>query len=916
MNMQQFPFCASSGDTFSHAWPRVDMFRFVLFLTRALCLSLVATSVHAASQCSKNLPALVTLRNEVSNPTSFCRFWLDTTATRRNSPFPRLSAKAVTKACACVRAHPGFVTASKGTARPTARPSGKCSRNDPAAIALRNGFTNPKAFCSFWMKRSRDGAPVARVPAAKISSICNCATKTPSILSSAIATTKSTTKTKTAKASKVTSNSARPKTSGSTSSTTTVAAMSTTAMQASQQTLEAISVAAKTSIAFAALTPPGLDPNALSNLEPAKSNSFSYGGAGSPDAAVAGTKLQTNATFKYPSVMLDHSTFVSDVTCDSGGMTIRFNDNAAFGVSKKDWPAQIPLLLITTSSSCPLNGTEYMFLAQSFDFGIMTAEASGTTTSWTEAIANASMSFGIAGSLPPEVFVSSDVSSYACDSLAAGVSLARPCRPNFDTELDALIGYIDDTDSVLAKIAPTKTHNIKTPAMRAGVPIFTLAMPTFSFPTIDTSWLTPPAIPTFPSNLNFYVFASGLGGPFNSIGVSVGAITQDLSKLPIIPITITVPKPNSFPIGPPSDYSSGILNVDARLNDMATSNLVSSPWGNQILLYSSTPLVQDTLLQSQLQNIKKDLVPGSNYSNINPGVQVFCLDCAASGQFAMSGEGFKVVGGSVSLVMNGPLSYNFTFGVNAFTRGSTYSVKIPTMSIDLQTWSLPYWYRLTPKLKIDIDLNMTIASPGQVVFGTTLSYGAFKNWWMEAHDPRGGTTYGVPRFIRSLADFNGWSNTNFRLKTYSDVSGSFSAKVKTTLSYDGFGTFGYPAPYFEDVQSLVNGRCSLGHTILRLVYVAYGYGWAYKCGSDTNTYRHTVFLFRHWPVVFLNHDDVYNYLPSPYYNDYYNDYHYYCHYHYHYYCHYHYHYSRDDYNYDYNHSPNDKSDDDHVIKQS
>ncbi|KAF2148637.1 hypothetical protein K461DRAFT_282101 [Myriangium duriaei CBS 260.36] len=136
--------------------------------------------------CSSKSPVLAQLKQDFSYPLDFCSFWFEFTP-RSNSPIKSIDSAAVSSICSCVTASPTILGA---TTLPTQSASGpaisdKCAANDPNVCRMRRDVKDAGQFCWFWYEPSilRVRSPFPDVSAAKVSSICNCALQTPSILS-------------------------------------------------------------------------------------------------------------------------------------------------------------------------------------------------------------------------------------------------------------------------------------------------------------------------------------------------------------------------------------------------------------------------------------------------------------------------------------------------------------------------------------------------------------------------------------------------------------------------------------------------------------------------------------------------------------------------------------------------------------
>lgn len=84
------------------------------------------------------------------------------------------------------------------------------------------------------------------------------------------------------------------------------------------------------------------------------------------------------ASFKYPTVVLEHSEFVSGISCTSVGIDIAINSTNAFQVVQDSWANLANLVIISYSDACSAssNDTRTFWLASSSSF--TTAAVGGT----------------------------------------------------------------------------------------------------------------------------------------------------------------------------------------------------------------------------------------------------------------------------------------------------------------------------------------------------------------------------------------------------------------------------------------------------------------------------------------------------------------------------------------------------------
>lgn len=114
-----------------------------------------------------------------------------------------------------------------------------------------------------------------------------------------------------------------------------------------------------------------------------------------------GVFSQANFTFKHPVVPLDHSKFVSTVTCTKGALTGVITNAAAYNYAKSQWKGNKKIIFITSADGCGEDHANDLFLAQSITFAddTKTFTAKGTTTEYKEVYERFSLTWGPLGTL-------------------------------------------------------------------------------------------------------------------------------------------------------------------------------------------------------------------------------------------------------------------------------------------------------------------------------------------------------------------------------------------------------------------------------------------------------------------------------------------------------------------------------------
>jgi hypothetical protein len=150
--------------------------------------------------------------------------------------------------------------------------------------------------------------------------------------------------------------------------------------------------------------PPEVNEDALSVLALDKTVKLAW--AGSTDGVKnrrvkreTAVLSQANFEFAYPAVALDHSAFVTSVTCSGGKITATMT-SAAYTYAKKNWPAKGDLLFVTASDGCGLKDANEYFHAKSITFSdaTKTFTATGAPAKYKDVAVHMNLKWGDAGS--------------------------------------------------------------------------------------------------------------------------------------------------------------------------------------------------------------------------------------------------------------------------------------------------------------------------------------------------------------------------------------------------------------------------------------------------------------------------------------------------------------------------------------
>ncbi|KAK5170994.1 uncharacterized protein LTR77_004138 [Saxophila tyrrhenica] len=118
--------------------------------------------------------------------------------------------------------------------------------------------------------------------------------------------------------------------------------------------------------------PPQQDTSDLNIINPDKAVQLAYAGVSTgpltkrDDSVIL---VEFDFTFKYPTVALDHSDYITSVSCSSDGeLTAQINDADAYALAKESWGPLGDLILITAVEACGGDAQNDLFLATAVDF--------------------------------------------------------------------------------------------------------------------------------------------------------------------------------------------------------------------------------------------------------------------------------------------------------------------------------------------------------------------------------------------------------------------------------------------------------------------------------------------------------------------------------------------------------------------
>ena len=162
-----------------------------------------------------------------------------------------------------------------------------------------------------------------------------------------------------------------------------------------------------TSAILEPIVPPNVNEGSLSVLSLNTSVTLAWAGPSSTTTSRRlkkrddGVMASASLTFKYPVIPLDHSTYVSDVSCSDGTLSGTLSANA-LAFAQKEWTDAGQILFVTSADGCGADNANDLFLATSVSFSSSdsTFTATGSSTEYKDAGLHMNFQWGNVGTTP------------------------------------------------------------------------------------------------------------------------------------------------------------------------------------------------------------------------------------------------------------------------------------------------------------------------------------------------------------------------------------------------------------------------------------------------------------------------------------------------------------------------------------
>ncbi|KAG9664792.1 hypothetical protein KCU64_g425, partial [Aureobasidium melanogenum] len=514
---------------------------------------------------------------------------------------------------------------------------------------------------------------------------------------------------------------------------------------------------------------PHLDKRDVVHLHSRQEHSLFYtqdGGIQLQDADMVAT---LDATFHWDAVILDHSAYVKNVTCQQDQMSIKLDSVGSLTAAKTNWTGDT-IIFVSSDKSCHTTypGQFGFFNTSiiSYDQKTLTAVAKGQQISVEQAIKEFNIVWGhweAAGSPQTEQQVAPPVKIAAVSpstSRSSTSPLSVPANGTRSaTPTSSLATNSTSRESFETLVPPTGTGKcgvVPTP-MPSGISKY------FSQVACDNE---------FDKNVDdFFTYlkdVANLNGALSRWAPNTGITSANIPEAGTSRVlTRRGIEKRGF-----GDFLSGVVKVFKFIVDVvvavvkavvtAVRNLAESllptwnpsasftipvalapnsrlldecPWGDgglELWKWSPEdggeafdPLSFDTLAKmtgaDQILTFKIDGVEQLP----EPGVTVWCVDCGIHGSIYTTGAAtFTIIGPTrLSLRLRGDLNANVQIGVDGFYKFERPILEIPlTPDIGLPGFSIPGVITIGPYLTVDLVAKIEVEAVGQILAGVNLDW--------------------------------------------------------------------------------------------------------------------------------------------------------------------------------------------------
>lgn len=473
--------------------------------------------------------------------------------------------------------------------------------------------------------------------------------------------------------------------------------------------------------------PPGVNMGGLKVLTPAPQAQLWYNGGDDAmdDDESGAVTVRLSIDYMYPSIVLEHSIYITDISCGAGSLSGRFTEATPLIHASEEWPAQAPLLLITSAASCGVEGAQNTFwLAETvtFDISAKTFVAPGKAVELADVFTNMDIDFGkIEVEEDPDDGTSSDDDADTCGSPSSDFLDDLPavsCGANFDKALDEALGFYAaggaDQQVVLA------SAGLDLSASDDGETLHqTLRKRGF------WSWVAKAV--TVIAKVVVAVVQKVAEVVVAVVKKAVEVVVTVVKAVVAVSIAVATQVAKLAVFIATGNYSNS-LTLPVNMGPPA-SVLEESPWGDQgFKFYTYSPEKGGEKWEASaaaLDKIQGELI---GEADPEPGIELWCVECGIRGKVVATGSlsatplsGLK----KGSIAIQGNMYAGVFLGVNAFAQWEK-TVRKDLFVKGLPGWSIPGIVSLGPRLILGAQATFSVEAEGQLITGASLNWPDFR----------------------------------------------------------------------------------------------------------------------------------------------------------------------------------------------
>lgn len=412
----------------------------------------------------------------------------------------------------------------------------------------------------------------------------------------------------------------------------------------------------------------------------------------------------------YPCVVLDHSSLITDLTCDSTSLSVKFTSQVAFDTAQTHWTVESSsFVAITSNPACASASGEHGYVLVNkiaFSSDGLSATASISSIDLTKAVGDNNPvevqlgNFTLSNGDGSGSFTAGGPGGPIINSTSPPPSGNNPdgSSPDFDVALDELIGFLDvDDEAYWPQLYPAVTGE------------------TFAdFAGEDTG----PALPAQPekrrrpSQKHAYTRLERRGwfdsvvNTVKNVGSTIANTASNVASSVAQAATAAKDKVvetaakayDSLNPFTPRTFTP----IDNDLNFATPKGSDTTPWGNGKQLLSK--------------------------SEKGGAIAIYCVGCGVSGKIHVTGTVTFIVGKlsvSGNLKANGAIQAALELGIVASYK-NTWTYTRDIANVPLSPLSIPGIITIGPQVTLSAGGSLTVDAVGQLLAGAVLDWPAIQ----------------------------------------------------------------------------------------------------------------------------------------------------------------------------------------------